>query len=199
MGLAVLAIGLILFIGAHVFVTLRPTRAAVIAAIGEWPWKGAMAVVSLAGLYLIFKGFGMYLEAGPVPVWSPPRFMRHVTWLLMLPACVFLASAFLPGRISAAVRHPMLTAVKTWALAHLLANGDAGGILLFGSLLAWAVYDRIAIKRRGDAAALPAAKAGPWNDVAAVVVGMILYLALSLVFHPLVVGVIVFGTPAFGT
>jgi len=207
MGLALLAAGLILFIGAHVFITLRPQRAAAIAAIGWWPYRGAISVAALAGLYLVFKGFGMYLEAGPVPVWSPPGFMRHITWLLMLPACVFLASAFLPGRIKRAVRHPMLTAVKTWAFAHLLTNGDLGGILLFGSLLAWAVYDRITLKHRSDRGA-PAIAQGGYeggyeggyrNDVAAVIVGIILYLALSLVFHPLVIGVRVFAIPAFET
>jgi len=68
MGLAVLAAGLILFIGAHVFITLRPQRAAAIAAIGWWPYRGAISVLAVAGLYLSFKGFGTYVEAGPMPV-----------------------------------------------------------------------------------------------------------------------------------
>lgn len=199
MGLVLLAAGLLLFIAAHVFITLRPQRAAVIAAIGVWPYRALLSVVALAGLYLIFKGFGMYLEAGPIPVWSPPAFMRHITWLLMLPACVFLASAYLPGHIKRAVKHPMLTAVKTWAFAHLLTNGDLGGMLLFGSLLAWAVYDRITLKRRSDPGGLPIPDGGWRNDIAAVIVGIILYLVLSLVFHPLVVGVRVFAIPAFET
>lgn len=200
MGLVLLALGLILFIAAHVFITLRPQRAAVIAAIGAWPYRALLSIVALAGLALIFKGFGMYLEAGPIPVWSPPAFMRHITWLLMLPACVFLASAFLPGHIKRAVKHPMLTAVKTWAFAHLLTNGDLGGMLLFGSLLAWAVYDRITLKRRSDpGTGLAIPDGGTRNDIAAVIVGIILYLALSLVFHPLVVGVRVFAIPAFET
>lgn len=200
MGLVLLAAGLVLFIGAHVFIALRPQRAAVIAAIGEWPYKGALSLISLAGLFLIFKGFGAYLEAGPIPLWSPPRFMRHITEALMLPACIFLASTYLPGHIKRVVKHPMLTAVKTWALAHLLVNGDVGGILLFGSLLAWAVYDRITLKHRSDPGGPPIPDGGYRNDIAAVIVGLILYAALALVFHPLVVGRPLFVLiPAFET
>jgi uncharacterized membrane protein len=97
------------------------------------------------------------------------------------------------------LKHPMLVGVKTWAVAHLIANGDLGGILLFGSVLAWAVYDRISLKRRSDPGAPPIPEGGLANDIAAVVVGIILFLALGLVFHPLVVGRHVFGTSAFGT
>jgi uncharacterized membrane protein len=199
MGLVTLVIGLFLFIGAHVSVTLRPRRAAIVKAIGLVPYKILMSAVSLAGLYLVFRGFGMYRDSGLIPVWSPPAFMPHVTEALMLPACILLAAAFLPGNIKAAVKHPLLVAVKTWAFAHLLTNGDVGGIILFGSLLAWAVYDRITLKHRSDPVAPLIPQGGYRNDIAAVIVGVILFLALGMVFHPLVVGVIVFGTPAFGT
>jgi hypothetical protein len=89
----------------------------------------------------------------------------------------------------------MLVGVKTWAVAHLLANGDLGGIILFGSVLAWAVYDRITLKRRTDPGGPPIPIGGWKNDVAAVIVGLILYLALGFEFHPLVVGLKVFGAP----
>jgi uncharacterized membrane protein len=199
MDLVVLVAGLILFLGAHLFVTLRSQRGVLVKAIGEWPYKALFSVVSLAGLYFIFKGFGAYRDAGPIPVWSPPYFMRHVTEALMLPACIFLAAAYIPGNIKRVLKHPMLVAVKTWAFAHLLTNGDAGGIILFGSVLAWAVYDRITLKHRTDPGGPPIPLGGYKNDIAAVIVGIILYLALGMVFHPLVVGIIVFGTPAFGT
>jgi uncharacterized membrane protein len=99
----------------------------------------------------------------------------------------------LPGEIKLRLKHPMLVGVKTWAVAHLLANGDLGGIILFGSVLAWAVFDRITLKRRTDPGGPPIPIGGWKNDVAAVIVGLILYLALGLVFHPLVVGLRVFG------
>jgi uncharacterized membrane protein len=93
----------------------------------------------------------------------------------------------------------MLVGVKTWAVAHLIVNGDVGGIILFGSVLAWAVYDRITLKHRSDPGGLSIPEGGSKNDIAAVIVGIIIYLALGFVFHPLVVGRLVFGTPAFGT
>jgi uncharacterized membrane protein len=199
MGLLVLVLGLILFLGPHVLVTLRPQRALALKQLGEWPYKGLFAVVSLAGLYVAGKGFGIYRDAGEIALWSPPYVMRYITQLLMWPACICVAAAYLPGDIKRILKHPMLVGVKLWAVAHLLANGDLGGIILFGSVLAWAVYDRISLKHRSDPGGPPIPLGGRKNDIAAVIVGTILYVALGLVFHPLVVGLMVFGSPAFGT
>ena len=199
MGLVVLLIGLILFLGPHVLVTMRPRRDAVVKQLGELPYKGLFAVVTLIGLYVAGKGFGMYDDAGPIVLWTPPAWTRHITEALMLPACIFVAAAYLPGHIKRVLKHPLLVGAKTWAVAHLVVNGDLGGIIMFGSVLAWAVYDRITIKHRSDPAGLSIPEGGLKNDIAAVVVGTILYLALGFVFHPLVVGRFVFGTPAFGT
>ena len=199
MGLLVLVLGLILFLGPHVLVTLRPQRGAAVKAIGEWPYKAVFAVVSIAGLYVAGKGFGMYRDAGEIVVWSPPYVMRYITQLLMWPACVCVAAAYLPGDIKRVLKHPMLIGVKLWAVAHLLANGDLGGIILFGAVLAWAGYDRMTLKHRTDPGGPPIPSGGRRNDIAAVIVGTILYLALGMVFHPLVVGVMVFGTPSYGT
>ena len=199
MGLMVLVLGLILFLGAHVLVTMRPQRAAVVKQLGERAYKGLFAALSIAGLYVTGKGFGMYDTAGPLVLWTAPAWTRHITEALMLPACIFVAAAYLPGGIKLALKHPMLVGVKTWAVAHLLVNGDVGGIILFGSVFAWAVYDRITVKYRSDPGGPSIPQGGLKNDIAAVVVGIVLYLALGLVFHPLVVGRPVFGTPAFGT
>lgn len=199
MGLLVLVLGLILFLGPHVFVTMRSRRAAVVKRLGEWPYKGLFALISVVGLYVAGKGFGMSGEANEIVIWSPPYVMRYLTQLLMWPACVCVAAAYLPGDIKRTLKHPMLVGVKLWAAAHLLANGDLAGIILFSAVLAWAVYDRISLKRRSDPGGPPIPLGGRKNDIAAVIVGTILYLALGLVFHPLVVGVMVFGTPAYGT
>jgi uncharacterized membrane protein len=193
MGLAVLVIGLAVFLGAHVFVTRRDARAALIARIGEWPYKGLFALVSLLGLVLIVWGFGRYLHAGYIQLWSPPTWMRHVTVALVWPAAILVTAAYIPGDIKRTLKHPMLAGIKLWALAHLLSNGDLGGIILFGSILAWAVFDRITLKRRTDAGAPPIPVGGRRNDIIAIVVGTILYLALGLVFHPLFIGIPVFG------
>jgi uncharacterized membrane protein len=204
MGLLLLVFGLILFLGPHVFVTMRDQRGDLIKRFGEWPYKGVFALVTLFGLYLAGEGFGMYRAAGPIVIWSPPNLMRYITQFLMWPACIMVVAAYVPGDIKRVLKHPMLVGVKTWAVAHLLANGDLGGIVLFGSVLAWAVYDRITLKRRSDPGGpsqyallfAPTPIDGRRNDIAAAIVGTILYLALGLVFHPLVVGLPVFGRPA---
>jgi uncharacterized membrane protein len=90
----------------------------------------------------------------------------------------------------------MLVGVKLWAVAHLCANGDLGGIILFGAVLAWAVYDRISLKHRSDSGSPPIKVGGSGNDIIAVVLGTILYAALGLVFHPVVIGLPAFGTSA---
>jgi uncharacterized membrane protein len=196
MGLSVLVLGLIVFFGAHAFVTLRPQRAAVQARLGPNGYKILFSLISLLGLALIVWGFSLYREHGPIVLWNPPALLRIVTIVLMWPASVLLVAAYVPGHIKRAVKHPMLLAVKLWALGHLLANGDLGGIVLFGAFLAWAGYDRIAVKRReaaGEVARLPAADS-PWtNDLMAIVVGTVLYVALGFVFHPAFIGVPVFG------
>jgi uncharacterized membrane protein len=198
MGLVVLVLGLILFLGPHVFVTLRPQRDAAVKQLGELPYKGLFAVLSLAGLYVTGKGFGMYEAAGPLVLWTPPAWTRHITEALMLPAWIFVAAAYLRGNINRALKHPMLVGVKTWAVAHLLVNGDVGGIILFGSVLAWAVYDRITFKHRSDTGGPPIPEGGWKNDIAAVVVGLVLYAAAFFPFHSLVVGRPLLAT-AFGT
>jgi uncharacterized membrane protein len=193
MGLAVLILGLVVFLGAHVFVTRREARAALVGRVGEWPYKGLFSLVSLAGLVLIVWGYAQYRATGYVQVWTPPTWMRHVTVALVWPAIILVTAAYIPGNIKRTLKHPMLAGVKLWAFAHLLSNGDLGSIILFGAILAWAVYDRISLKRRTDAGAPPIPVGGWRNDALAVVVGTILYLALGFVFHPLVIGVPVFG------
>jgi uncharacterized membrane protein len=193
MGLFVLVIGLVVFLGAHVFVTMRGHRSALIARIGEWPYKGLFSLVSLIGIVLIGWGFNDYRHAGYIQIWIPPDWTRHIVEALMWPASIFLVAAYIPGNIKRRLKHPMLIAVKTWAFAHLCANGDLGSILLFGSVLAWAVYDRITLKRRSDLGGPAIPIGGARNDIIAVVVGTLLYLALGFVFHPIVIGV-----PAFG-
>jgi uncharacterized membrane protein len=198
MGLAILIIGLVVFIGSHVFVTRREARAALIARMGEMPYKGLFALVSVVGIALIAWGFARYRAEGWIQVWSPPAFMRHVTVALVWPAIIIATAAYIPGDIKRTLKHPLLVGTKLWALAHLLSNGDLGGIILFGSIIAWAGYDRITLKRRSDPGGLKIPVGGRRNDIIAIVVGTILYLALGLWFHPKVIGLPVFGTPAHG-
>jgi uncharacterized membrane protein len=185
--------GLVLFLGAHTLTTQRGLRAQLIGSLGEGGYKAGYAVVSLAGLALIVWGFSHYRSSGFIEIWSPPKALKHLNTALMLPAVILVVAAYLRGRIYAAVKHPMLAGVKLWAFGHLLANGDLGGIILFGSFLGWAVFDRISLKRRADPGAPPIPTGGLGNDLIAVVIGIIAYLALAFAFHPVVIGVPVMG------
>ena len=194
MGLGILILGLAVFLATHVFVSFREARASVIERVGLPSYRGLFAIVSLVGLALIIWGYAQYHAHELIQLWFPPAFMRHITIGLVLFAAIFVVAAFFPSRIKTRLKHPMLAGVKTWALAHLLSNGDLGSILLFGTFLAWGVYARIAAKRRGDIGA--AAKPAPdgWtNDIIVVVLGAAIFLALGFWFHPYVIGVPVFG------
>lgn len=194
MGFVLLILGLAVFIGAHVFVTRRDARADLIARLGEGPYKGLFSLVSLAGLALIVLGFAMYRREGMIEIWSPPIWARHLAIPLVWLAFICLVAAYIPGDIKRVLKHPMLVGVKLWALAHLLANGDLGSVVMFGSLLAWAVYDRISLKYRTDPGGLPIPIGGRKNDVVAILIGTILFAAFGYVFHPLWIGVPVLGT-----
>jgi uncharacterized membrane protein len=192
-GLIVMILGLVLFFGIHVVTTKRDLRAQLIALSGESIYKLVYSLAAIAGLALIIWGFAEYRATGWIDVWYPPHFMKHVTIALMLPAVILIVAAFLRGRIYTTLKHPMLAGVKLWAFAHLLSNGDLGSIILFGSFLGWAVFDRISLKHRTDAGAPPIPVGGPLNDILAVAVGVVAYLALGFSFHPVVIGVPVFG------
>jgi len=173
-----LIIGLVLFLGVHSVAIFAPAlRARTIHRLGEGAWKGLYALVSLVGFVLICYGFGLARQA-PVVLYSPPIWLRHAALILMLPVFPLIIAAYLPGRIKTAAKHPMLAAVKLWAFAHLLANGMLADILLFGGFLAWAVVDRISLKRRSIPQVLRTAPPGPWNDVIAVVLGLAVYALL---------------------
>jgi uncharacterized membrane protein len=193
LGLSVMILGLVLFLGVHLLTTQRGLRARFVVSMGEGGYKGFYSLVSLAGLGLMVWGFAHYRSAGMIDVWHPPAAFRHITEALMLPAVILVAASYIRGRIYSTLKHPMLAGVKLWAAAHLLANGDLGSIILFGAFLAWAVLDRISLKRRSDAGAPPIPVGGVGNDLIAVVVGIVAYLALGFVFHPVVIGVPVFG------
>ena len=193
MGLTVMILGLALFLGVHTLPAQRKWRAQAVTSLGEGGYRIGYAVASLVGIVLIGWGFAHYRSTGWIDVWDPPKALKHVTVALMLPAVILVVAAFIRGHIYTALKHPMLAGIKLWAAAHLLANGDLGSIILFGSFLGWAVFDRISLKHRSDAGA-PAIPVGGWgNDLIAVAVGIIAYLALAFAFHPVVIGVRVVG------
>ena len=189
-----LLVGLILFFGVHsVSIVSRRWRDSMASRIGPGVWRVLYSVVSLLGFYLIVRGYSL-ARHDPVVLYQTPHVMRYVTAVLMLPVFPLLIAAYAPGRIKAAVKHPMLAATKLWALAHLLVNGTLADVLLFGGFLLWAAADRVAVSRRPAPARQMfggkerARSKGP--DVIAIVVGLALYVLFLGWAHVRLFGVV---------
>ena len=138
--IGILVLGLLFWVAAHFFKRLAPERRASMGDAG----KGVVAVGVLLGLGLMIWG---YRGAEFIPVWYPPSFMVHINNLLMLIAVFLYGMSATTGRLRGKMRHPQLTAVVVFAIAHLLVNGDLAAIILFGGLLLWAVAEMIVINR----------------------------------------------------
>ena len=183
-----LILGLVLFLGIHsVSIVGSGWRDVQVARMGELPWKGLYAVLSIIGFVALVVGYGIARQS-PVVLYSPPTWTRHLAALLMLPVFSLFLAAYLPGRIKTAAKHPMLVSVKLWAFAHLLANGTLADVLLFGGFLAWAVADRISLKRR-PVRPVPGAPPRPVNDWIAVIGGLVLYGLFVGGLHKWLIGV----------
>lgn len=179
-----LILGLVLFLGIHsTRLVAEPWRQARIAHWGEKPWKLGYTAVSLLGFALIFWGFAQARQT-PAVLWAVPRGMNHLAALLTLVAFILLAAAHVPrNHLKARLGHPMLAAVKLWALAHLLANNSLADLLLFGGFLLWAVLCFRSARRRDREAGVsyPAGTAG--GTAAAVFVGIAAWAAFAFWIH----------------
>jgi len=192
--MAYLMFGLVLFLGAHsVRIVADGWRGRTIARIGEGPYKGLYSVLSLLGFGLIIWGFSQARMA-PTMLWSPPPGMRHLAWLLTWLAFVLLLAAYVPGNhFKAWVHHPMVLAVKTWALAHLLVNGNLAHVLLFGAFLVWAVLDFVSARRRDRANAVRHASGRIVPTLVTLVLGTLAWASFAFWLHGLWIGIRVMG------
>jgi uncharacterized membrane protein len=185
-----LIVGLVLFLAVHsTRIVADDWRTAMIARVGERPWKGIYSLLSIAGFVLIVIGYGAARDV-PVVLYAPPAWTRHLAALLTVPAFVLLAAAYVRGNaIKRAVGHPMVAGVKTWAFAHLIANGTLADVVLFGSFLAWSIASFIAARRR-DRAAGRVYPAGPASrTVLTVVYGVIAWALFAFALHRPLIGV----------
>jgi len=149
------------------------------------------AIVSLASLVLIVYGFIYARENGGEMLYFPPTFMAHIALTLMMIASVCLVAGFLPaGHIRTKLKFPLLVAIKIWALAHLLANGESYSVLLFATILAWAVILRITLKKRiaSGETKLPVFVSAKY-DIISVVAGLALYAVIVFKLHEWLIGV----------
>jgi len=188
-----LVAGLILFLGVHsVRIFAEGWRGRVIAQRGERAWKGVYSILSIAAFLLLIHGFGP-ARADTTVVWSPPRWTHDVAGVLTLAAFVLVVAAYVPGNaIKARLQDPMILGVKSWALAHLLADGTLAGIVLFGSFLVWAVLDfRAARRRRVHGDAPVGVRSG--RTAVAVLVGILAWIVFAFWLHGRWIGVWPFG------
>lgn len=169
-----LILGLILWIAAHLFKRVAPDLRASLGNAG----KGIAAVGILAGLVLMVIG---YRQADVINVWYPPTWTVHVNNLMMLGAVFLYGMSATKGRLRGAMRHPQLTAVKVWAVAHLLVNGDLASLILFGGLLVWAVLEVVMINR-SEAWVRPAPGEAK-KDILLVVITIVMFLAITFVHN----------------
>ncbi len=182
--------GLLLFFSLHVVPMLPGVRARLTGALGVVAYRGLFSLVAASGLVLIVWGYANARDAGPAILYDPPLWLRHVTLLLMLPVFPLLVASYVPCRLRRIIKHPMLVAIKTWAFAHLLANGDAASVLLFGGFLLFAVTDRISVKRRtASGLVTPPAGGSAGGDIVAVGIGLLLYAAFVWKLHVWIIGV----------
>lgn len=183
-------VGLVLFVAIHIVAARRKAGVGG-QQLNTTTYRAIHAVVATAGILLIAYGFGQWRAEGPVQLYDPPVGLRHLALLLMLIATIAAVAALVPSHIKAVLKFPFLVSIKIWALAHLLANGDAATVTLAVGILAMAVVLRILAKKRG--APVPAAPKGWGGDLVAVVGGVVLYAVLTFWFHPYIVGVPVMG------
>ena len=198
-----LLLGLVLFLGVHSLRVFAPEwRAGMLSNLGEKKFKGLVSIASLVGFVLIIHGYGL-ARLTPQVLWIPPVATRHLAVLLMLFAMIFLVATYVPGNhIKQRLHHPMVVSVKVWSVAHLLANGMAADVLLFGSFLGWAVLDFRAARQRDRAAQavtvepklVEAKPATLKATVITIVVGAGLWLGFLTYLHLKLFGVSPLGT-----
>lgn len=172
-----LVIGLLVFFGIHLVPAAAGLHSRLEARLGKQGWKGFMALIAIAGVVLIVIG---WQRTNFVAVYTPPEFGHLLPRILMLPALILLAAAYIPSNIKRFTRHPMLWGTVLWATAHLFANGDLRSLLLFGSFLVWALFEMWSLNLRG--AYLSEQRVAWYYEAGVALAGLIAYLLLAR-FH----------------
>jgi uncharacterized membrane protein len=180
-----MVLGLVLFFGVHLVPLLAGVRHGLIGVLGRWVYLGLFALVSLAGLSLMWQGYQQIEGKILWPALPAGASLAHV---LMPVALILVIAAYLPTVTRQKTRHPMLIGVALWAAVHLLANGDLASTLLFAPFLVYALLDMRMSRARKTL--IPVRKPGWVFDILAVIVGLMLYGAL-LISHDRLFGVAV--------
>lgn len=165
----VLIAGVALWAAAHLFKRVAPAARAQMGEKG----KGLVALALAVSLALIIIG---YRTTPFVNVWYPPAVLTHIQNVIMIAAVFVFFVGKTKGRIAAKIRHPMLTGVKIWAIAHLMVNGDLSSILLFGGMLAWAVAEVVLINKSEPTWSKPETSRN--GDIKAAIYGGVFYVVV---------------------
>lgn len=182
--MVLLLLGVLLFAGVHFIPSLAPgLKRSWVARLGENGYKGSFSLLLLAALVLVIIG---WRSAQPVHLYLPPAELQGLATLLLLLAFLLMVVSSRNSRVRLLVRHPQLTGVTLWGIAHLLLNGDSRSLLLFGGLGLWAIGEIITINRRDGA--WHKGEPPSWGAelvtlvIAGVVVGVVIYI------HPWIAG-----------
>ncbi len=186
----VLIIGLVVFLGLHsTRIFAEDWRAARISSLGERKWKLLYSIASGIGLALIVWGYGM-ARTTPVLLWNPPLWTRHLASVLVLAAFVMIVAAYVPrNHFKASFGHPMYAGVKTWAFAHLIANGMLADLLLFGGFLVWSVLGFRSARRRDRKQQVTYPAGTARGTIVTLVVGAIAWAVFAFYLHGPLIGV----------
>ena len=184
----ILITGLLIFFTVHsISIVNESWRDSMVDQLGISLWRGLYSLVAVIGLLLIIWGYVLARQQ-PLLIYPPSIWLHRISLILLIPVFPLILATWLPGNIKAKVKHPMLLAIKIWALAHLLSNGMFSDVILFGSFLIWSIINlrSMRIRRvRTD----PNTKAFVANDTLCVTIGIGLYILVSLWLHDWLVGV----------
>ncbi|MCO6185138.1 NnrU family protein [Rhizobium sp. L1K21] len=180
-------VALALFLLLHSIRIFAPAwRKSMIDKMGVRAWRGVYSVLSIVTFIFLIYAFAQSRAVTPM-LYYPPVWLAHIAFLLMLISFILAAVSIFPaGKLAVWTKHPLLAAVKFWALAHLLANGELNSVILFAGFLIWAVAARISAKRQNIQPR--AFKSVQW-DIIAVITGIVLYGLFIMYLHELLIGV----------
>lgn len=188
--MAILLLGLVMFLGIHsTRIFADGWRSSMIARLGPMPWKGLYAAVSILGFIVLVIGFRM-ARRDTMVLYATPSWMTHVTALLMVFAMILFVAAYTPKNwFRAKLHHPQVLSVKTWAVAHLLSNGEAANVVLFGAFLLWAVLNFSAARRRDRANGTVYPPGNAIGTSITVAAGLVAWSVFALLLHGPLIGV----------
>lgn len=180
-----LVLGVLIWSLVHLFPCVMPKKRNQLNDSMGNKYQGLFALSIVLSIVLMVLG---WRNTVPEHVYNPPAWGRHLAMLLVFLGVFLFGAANAPSRIKRIIRHPMLTGVFAWALAHLLANGDSRSVILFGGMLIWSVLSIFLINRRDGVWEKPDQPEGWVPDIKLLVISLVVYVVL-IFLHPYFSGI----------